>query len=278
MPEFCFKREIEKRLPTSDKFTIALILLCCNYCKKLQNKCEIDKYTKLFVEPLLISMKKDERPLARAMGSAILLNTAELFPASSNEAIEMKDIAESAKRAASSNDNKQLIDCFARVSHSTYLKMMARWHFYELYDAEFAAALCYLSAKSYIHHMAFRTQFLFKENNTIFFDIGVSLDEGLVEYITQQLIDKLGEKYLGDAYYFEVEFYKKLAQIFGINREEEFKLLLKNGGPKFLYEHTKHADKCVFYQLLQLSDCQNWREANQILKHIVETDSNGNDI
>lgn len=45
-----------------------------------------------------------------------------------------------------------------------------------------------------------------------------------------------------------------------------------------LYEHTKHADKCAFYQLLQLSDCQNWREASQILKHIVETESNGNDL
>ncbi len=35
MAEFCLKREIEKRIPTDDKFTIALILFCCSYCKKI---------------------------------------------------------------------------------------------------------------------------------------------------------------------------------------------------------------------------------------------------
>ena len=52
MPEFCLKKEIEKKLPTNDRFTIALILLCCNFCKKVHEKSEIDKYSKLFVEPL----------------------------------------------------------------------------------------------------------------------------------------------------------------------------------------------------------------------------------
>lgn len=43
MPEFCLKKEIEKKLPTNDRFTIALILLCCNFCKKVHEKSEIDK-------------------------------------------------------------------------------------------------------------------------------------------------------------------------------------------------------------------------------------------
>lgn len=278
MPEFCLKKEIEKRLPTNDKFTIALILLCCNYCKKVQEKSEIDKYSKLFVEPLLISMKKDEHALFRTVGSVILENTAKLFPTSSDEQAEMQDIVASAQRAASSGNNRHLIDCFSRVSHSAYLKIMAQWHFYEIYDAAFAAALCYLSAKSNICYMAFRTQFIFLEDNTVFFDIGVSLDEGIVEYTTQQIAQMFGEKCMEDAYYFEVEFYKKIAQKFEIKRQEEGEIMFKNGGPMFLYEHTKHADKCSFYQLLQLSDCQNWRGASQVLKHIGETDCNGNDM
>ena len=278
MPEFCLKKEIEKKLPTNDRFTIALILLCCNFCKKVHEKSEIDKYSKLFVEPLWISMKKEKHAFFRAMGYAILEHTAELFPSSSDEQAEMQNIVASAKRAASSGNNKELIDCFSSVSHSTYLKMMAQWHFYELYDAGFAAALCYLSAKADIRYMAFRTQFLYAEDNTVFFDIGVSLDEGFVEYTTQQITQMLGEECLEDAYYFEVEFYKKIAQTFGIKRQEEGEVIFKNGGPMLLYEHTKHADKCAFYQLLQLSDCQNWREASQILKHIVETESNGNDL
>ena len=63
MPEFCLKKEIEKKLPTNDRFTIALILLCCNFCKKVHEKSEIDKYSKLFVEPLWISMKKEKHAL-----------------------------------------------------------------------------------------------------------------------------------------------------------------------------------------------------------------------
>lgn len=58
MIEFCLKKEIEKRLPTDDKFTIALILFCCNNCRKIQNKIEIDKLNKLFFEPIFISLKK----------------------------------------------------------------------------------------------------------------------------------------------------------------------------------------------------------------------------
>ncbi len=63
MGTFCLRNEIEKRLPTDDKFTIALILSCCSYCKKIQNKTEVDKYSKLFIEPLWISLKKDEHAL-----------------------------------------------------------------------------------------------------------------------------------------------------------------------------------------------------------------------
>lgn len=55
MDVFCLRNEIEKRLPTDDKFTIALILSCCSYCKKIQNRTELDKYSKLFIEPLWIS-------------------------------------------------------------------------------------------------------------------------------------------------------------------------------------------------------------------------------
>lgn len=73
--------------------------------------------------------EKEKHAFFRAMGSAILEHTAELFPSSSDEQAEMQNIVASAKRAASSGNNKELIDCFSSVSHSTYLKMMAQWHF-----------------------------------------------------------------------------------------------------------------------------------------------------
>lgn len=278
MVEFCLRKEIEKRLPTNDKFTIALILSCCSYCKKIQNKTEIDKYSKLFIEPLWISFKKDETALFRAMGANILENTAKLFTTSDNEEDEMQHIIAAAQKAASSRNNRYLIDCLSQVSPGAYLRLMARWHFNEIYDAAFATALCYFSAKANIHYMAFRTQFIFKDDNEVFFDIGVSLDEGCVEALTQEMIKLSGGKCMEDAYYFEVEFYKNIAKQFGIGKQEEGKIMFANGGPIFLYEHTKNVDKCSFYDLFQLSDNQNWRGAYQVLKDIKEATNYGADL
>lgn len=275
MVEFCLKKEIEKRLPTDDKFTIALILFCCSYCKKIQNKTEIDKLYKLFVEPLWISLKKDNNALFRAMGSNILENTAKQFKNSDNEREEIQRIIAATQKAASTSDNRHLIECLSQVSPSAYLKLMARWHFDEIYDAAFATALCYFSAKVNIHYMAFRTQFIYKDNNQIFFDMGVSLDEGCVEYLTQEMTKSSGEKCMEDVYFFEVEFYKNIKKQFELNKQEEGRVIFSNGGPKFLYDHTKNLDKCLLYDLFYLSDNQNWRGVYQLLKSIKESTNNG---
>lgn len=278
MVEFCLKKEIEKRLPTNDKFTIALILFCCNYCKKIQDKTEIDKYSRLLIEPLWISLKKDEHALFRAMGSNILENTAKLFTTSDNEEKEMRRIIAATQKAASSGNNTYLIDCLSQVSPGAYLKLMARWHFNEIYDAAFATALCYFPTKLNICYMAFRTQFISKDDNEVFFDIGVSLDEGCVEHLTQEMTKSIGGKCIEDAYFFEVEFYKNIVKQFDIGKQEEGKIMFANGGPTFLYEHTKNVDKCSFYNLFKLSDDQNWRGAYQVLKEIKEARNHGADL
>lgn len=275
MMEFCLKKEIEKRLPTNDKFTIALILFCCSYCKKIQNKTEIDKLYKLLVEPLWISLKKEKHALFRAMGSNVLENTAKLFKNSDNEQKEMYCIIEATHKAASTGDNRYLIECLSQVSPNAYLKLMARWHFNEIYDAAFATALCYLSAKVNICYMAFRTQFIYKDDNQVFFDIGVSLDEGCVEYLTQEMVKSSERKCMGDAYYFEVEFYKNIKKQFDLNKQAEGKVIFSHGGPTFLYDHTKNVDKCLFYDLFYLSDNQNWRGVYQLLKNIKESTNDG---
>ena len=278
MDAFCLRNEIEKRLPTDDKFTIALILSCCSYCKKIQNRTEVDKYSKLLIEPLWISLKKDEHALMRAIGSNILENTAKLFTASDNEEDEMQYIISAVKKSVSSGSNKYLIDCLSQVSPSTYLRLMARWHFYQISDAAFAMALCFFSAKANICYMAFRTQFIYEDNNEVFFDIGVSLDEGCTEYLTQELMNSSDEDRMADAYYFEVEFYKNIIKQYGIGKREEGKIMFTNGGPLFLYEHTKKADKCSFYDLFQLSDNQDWRKVYQILREIKETTDYGDNM
>lgn len=275
MVAFCLKKEIEKRLPTDDKFTIALILFCCSYCKKIQNKTEIDKLYKLFVEPLWISLKKDDHALFRAMGSSILENTAKQFKSPENEQEEMHHIIAATHKAASTGENRHLIECLSQISTSAYLKLMARWHFNEVYDAAFATALCYFSAKVDICYMAFRTQFIYKDDNQIFFDMGVSLDEGCVEYLTQEITKSSGEKCMEDAYFFEVEFYKNIKKQFELSTQDEGKVIFSNGGPTFLYNCTKNLDKCLFYDLFYLSDNQNWREVYQILKNIKESTNGG---
>ncbi len=276
MVEFCLRNEIEKRLPTDDKFTIALILSCCSFCKKIQNKAEIDKYSKLFIEPLFISLRKDENVLIRAMGSSILENTAKLFTTSDNEEYEMRRIIAAVEKSASSGSNKYLIDCLSQVSPSTYLRLMARLHFNKIYDEAFAMALCLFSAKVNIHCMAFRTQFLYEDE--VFFDIGVSLDEGCVEYLTQEVLKLSDKEPMEDAYYFEVEFYKNIIKQFGIGKLEIGEAIFANGGPGLLYKYTKKANKCSFYDLFELSDNQNWRGVYQILRDIKNAEDYGDDL
>ena len=66
MPEFCLKKEIEKKLPTNDRFTIALILLCCNFCKKVHEKSEIDKYSKYFGKK---SIEKTDKKMQKILNN-----------------------------------------------------------------------------------------------------------------------------------------------------------------------------------------------------------------
>lgn len=275
---FCIREEIEKRLPDDDGFTVALILSCCDYCKKIQNNIEIDKYNKLFIEPLWIILKNDEDTLFKAIGSYILEETAQLFKNSNDEKREFEKIVQATQKSISSGDNKYLINCLRKTSNSSYLKYMARLHSNGAYNAAFAVALCFFSAKVDLIIMAFRTQFIYKKNNEIFFDIGVSLDEGCVEYFTQKITKLSRGKYIEDAYYFEVELYKNIVKQFGLKEQEEGKVLFSNAGPKFIYEHTKNTNKCLFYDLFASSDKQNWRRTYQILKEIKEETNNGVDL
>lgn len=85
----------------------------------------------------------------------------------------------------------------------------------------------------------------------------------------------MGEECYEDAYFFEVEFYKNIKKQFGLNKQEEGKVAFSNGGPTFLYNHTKSLDKCLFYDLFYLSDSQNWRRVYQLLKNIKGTTNDG---
>ena len=273
MEQYCIRKELESRLPTDDKFTLALILLCCDYCKKMDEHQEIDKYNKLFVEPIIISMRKDENALMRAIGSLLLDKTAALFPPSKNEQNEIEAIYNSVKKTIHDHNNRELIKCLSGISPNTYLKLMAKWHSDGIYDAAFATSLCFLNAKTDIVYQAFQTQFYYSENNTLFFDIGVSLNEGITENMT---IEVAGAP-LGEAYYFEVEFYRKLKEKLIMTKEEEVQVMFHNQGMHFIYNRSSNNDKCSFYQLFKLADCQCWKEANQILKTIMEGNSHGND-
>ena len=275
MSKFCIRKEIEKRLPSNDIFTIALILSCCDYCKKIENDSNKDKYSKLFFEPLFICLKEDENALFKAMGSVILEDTASLFHESCNEADEIRKIVNALNESTKQKKNNILIDCLSNVSPCSYLKLMARLNYDQNDNIAFAMALCFLSAKIDICYMAFRIKFIVKDNNFVFFDIGTSLDEGCVEYHTQEIMKLSQEQYDKDAYYFEVELYKKIKKQFGMKKEEEGKIMFTNRGPIFLYEHCLNADKCSFYRLFQLSDNHNWREVYQLLKTLKKETNDG---
>lgn len=301
MQENCLRCKIESAFPIEDVFLTELILLGCDFCKKTQENKEINQYTRLFIEPLLISQRKHDSAFMRMLGSYMLEKTAEAFPSCSDLEKEIK--AFFASLANSVQKNVALRQAVKSVSPHVFLKTLARLYFNEQYDTMFHLACCYALENMHMSLGGLRTRIYYQ--NEIFFDLGVSLDEGMTEHVTLEMMKLLSEKCFeeykqesknaqesdtekikenllsevarlkdpskyddSEAYFFEVRFFRKLCESLNIDAKEFTSRALIESATHVLYKYTKNFDPCVFYDLFKTTDEQKWKDAYNILKEM----------
>ncbi len=281
MNDICFRKLFEQnRFILDDSFRTRLILLCCNVCKKLESEEKLDKYEELFVIPIFVSQRRTEEPLMRMMGCGALENIAKEFDNADDESVEnfLKNLQEVAK--SKGQYSHKWLD---NISEGTYCKIAARLYWMQCYDLLFMIAMQYIANMTAISGSNVRTNWYYKRNGEKpFFQIGIALDEGIVQTLTMEMLhsDEFKEltkakdrteslASLSDAYFFEMKFVEKLIDTFKLERKKFLSSSFSENCLDFLVEETKKVDYCDLYKLLSLSDQQRWKEVNAILKKYV---------
>ncbi len=139
MSDICLRKVLEgNRYFSNDQFKTRLVLLCCNVCKKMELKENLNNYEKLLVFPLLVSQKRDDNFLMNMLGVGLLENLAEEFGNAEDEKVEkfLTDLQEVAQSGL-----KYSHEWLNNISESTYCKIAARLYSMQCYDLLFMIAI-----------------------------------------------------------------------------------------------------------------------------------------
>lgn len=243
-----------------------LYLLCCDVCRKVEEHFKnVNKYEKLYIIPLMLSYRKEENSLMRAIGSSMLEHIAEEF-----ENADTKQVNEflSLISRVSMGEDKYSNNDLLQLSEGSYCQVIARLYWLQYYELVRSFALQYILNNSRIIGSHSRCNWYHKDEEDPFFIIGISLDEGVTESLACEMLESLSYDPLKDAYYFEMKFVDKLLKTFKFELNE-FLVMSFSDNPnylEFLREETKKIDYCDFYDLLALSDQQKWKDVFSILK------------
>jgi hypothetical protein len=272
----CLRKCLEEKISDMGETTIEFFsMIGCHCCKKMQNQEEIEKYTKVLVLPLWCSFRREKNALMRAMSSMLLEKVADEF---GKEKVTDKDIQGFYKKLNLVVQRKITLEkFFDDISETVYLKSMARLYLEEQYDAMFGLAIGYILKNLDCLRHGFRIDYEYKGIH--FFQIGVSLDEGITESLTIEMMTSGNNKRTdsqnkegiieqqSDAYYFEIMFCNKLLQVLHIEKLDLLRSYFSANGLHFLMKLSNGNNPCEVYDLLALSDGQNWKEANQVLRN-----------
>lgn len=277
MSDICLRKVLEeKSFFPSNQFKISLTLLCCNVCKKIEVKENLDKYEELLVFPILISQKRDDNSLMKMLNIGLLEKLADEFGNTENEKVE-RFFADLQKVVQ--GKIKYSHEWLINISEGTYCKIIARLYWMQCYDLLYMIAIQYIVNMTIVDGSNVRTNWYHRNNEkTPFFQIGIALDEGIVQMLTMEICDwddkELAEKgeetksssFLSEAYFFEMKFVDKLIATFKLDRKIFLGSAFSSNCLDFLVKETKEIDYCDLYNLLSLSDQQKWKEVNSILK------------
>lgn len=278
MSDICIRKILEEKgcFP-HNKFEISLILLCCNVCKKIEVKENLNSYEKLLVFPILLSQKRDDNSLMKMIGIELLEELAEEFGDVEEEKVEqfLTNLREAAQGRI-----KYTHEWLNNISEGTYCKIAARLYWMQCYDLLYMIAVQYIVNMTMIYGSNVRTNWYHKNNKKKpFFQIGIALDEGIVQTLTMEIGDSsvfkeltengAGSKslpFLSEAYYFEMKFVDKLIDTFKLERKQFLGSAFSDNCLDFLVKETREINYCDLYNLLSLSDQQKWKNVNNILK------------
>lgn len=278
MSDICIRKVLEEKgyFP-NNQFKISLILLCCNVCKKIEAKENLKSYEKLLVFPLLISQKRHDNSLMKMFGIGLLEKLAEEFGNAEDKKVEkfLTDLQEVAEGKI-----KYSHEWLNNISEGTYCKIAAHLYWMQHYDLLYMIAIQYIVNMTIIDGSNVRTNWYYiKNKEKPFFQIGIALDEGIVQTLTMEICDsfefkELVEKetetkslaFLSEAYFFEMKFVDKIIDTFKLDRKKFLGSAFSTNCLDFLVKETREINYCDLYNLLSLSDQQKWKEVNSILK------------
>lgn len=282
MNNICLRKLLEENVVfPDDHFKIELVLLFCNVCKKIASNEKLNKYEELFVLPIYFAQRRDDMPVIKLIGINLLENLAKEFGNADNESVKkfltnLQQVAQGKMQFSH--------EWLNNISEGTYYKIVARLYWTGNYDLLFWIAIIYINNMTVRYGSSVRTNWYYKNNKADneavpFFQIGIALDEGIVETITIEIMqsDEFKEliemedktkssSSLSEAYFFERKFVDKIIDTFKLNRKEFLGSSFSPNCLNFLAEETRKVDYCDLNNLLYLSDQQRWKEVNTILK------------
>lgn len=276
MKSFCLLQKMSQKpaFNMNESFNRCMGLLGCHFCK---NEFEAEsKYEELLVLPLMASCKVEEDRFFRMFMCHALddlgykFSKEEMTDAEWNEHANRFNLCMRGNTTA--DDTAKALHSFLEsLSESTYCHFMARLYWMAKYDLMFIIAINYFYSKVKFEGSGSRTKIYYSGRRDDFklLDIGIALDEGLVEEITLEMMRVDNPGYDNDTYFFERKMLKKIAPLLNLEMKELLGLSFSHDGKTVvgkLFESLPNNELCLLYELLDLSDNQEWKSVNEVLK------------
>lgn len=268
----CLRKNLTEKMPIFDNSIIELFtMIGCHWCKSVREEAKVDKYIEVLTLPLVFSFKHEQNRAFRVFGCALLEKTATAFDSSPYSDADFQSFWEQIRRVALKQITlKQLV---GSLSEHDYLHVIARLYYAEEYEMIFGLAIGYILNYLKPQVQSFRTDYYYK--GKLVFQIGVSLDEGMTQSLTTDIMkastnvleEKERYETIGkSAYFFETKLYEQLLDQLNIEKKQ-IMTVIEEGGLHTLLKKSGWNSPCEVYELLKASDEQEWKKASIILRN-----------
>lgn len=170
---------------------------------------------------------------------------------------------------------KLLYQQFRNISEYSYLEILKRIIHAEEYELATYIVANFFRINVRIRKQGFRTFMYYRvseaneRKDALFYDVGVSLDEGQVQLMTQ-MVTGCSDEYIS-SYYLEMSFVKKMHLKY--SEKIMFRSHYNKSPARFLYQLTKESENnCDFFNLLKFTHDQDWRSAIKLLNRLPNVD------
>lgn len=310
----CIKTFLEKTISTD--MLPQYVLLGCKFCNLIsEHKFDKNDQQHQWINFLMLPVvelknqmgenKEEYSTLYKLLSLCMFKEEQKRFPEENNANEQIKIFLELLKEEKTN-------EAYQNLSEYSYYELLKRLIMTENYDLFALVSFNYLSQKILIQNATFRTRLYYKgydkgnvpsnvaHSPFLFFDMGYSLDEGITQLSTIEVMDIMFDKMLRgeiekkslfsseeltdedielqktsmrQMYYLEVRFVKRIFDIF----PEEYKKSLRGKiafeglGVPLIYRLASYSDNaCDFYHLFDYTDGQDWENAHMLLTKMAK--------